>query len=109
MRSDTFAQGHSRRPGNYRWKLARAYHVAFEKGLHLSGFRRPLDLKRVALDGIDVEVAVDGESGHPFAYTLTDIAEPLERSGKSETRFFEEFAAGSDLGILAVIDLDLGN
>jgi hypothetical protein len=42
--------------------------VDLGKGLHPSALRRPFDLERVALDGIDVKVAFDGERGHPLAY-----------------------------------------
>src|ERR1019366_659263 len=67
------------------------------------------DLERVALDGIDVEVAFDGECGHPLAPTLTDIAQRFKRTRESGTSLFQEFAAGSDLGMFVIIHLALRN
>ena len=52
--------------------------VDFWKRLHPSAFWRPFDLERVALDGVDVEVAFDGERGDPLASALPDIAKRFE-------------------------------
>jgi hypothetical protein len=67
------------------------------KGLQLSTFRRPFDFERVALEGINVEIAFDGESGHALAPTLTDVAQRFKRCRDSDTCLFQKFAAGSDL------------
>ena len=79
------------------------------KGFQLSTFRRPFDFERVALEGINVEIAFDGERGHALASTLTDVAQRFKRSRDSDTRLFQKFAAGSDLNVLAVNDLALRN
>jgi hypothetical protein len=79
------------------------------KGLQLSTFRRPFDFESVALEGINVEIALDGECGHALAPALTDVAKRFKRSRDSDTRLFQKFAAGSDLSILALNDLALRN
>jgi hypothetical protein len=48
------------------------------KGLHLSTLRRPFDLEKVALDGIDVEVAFGSECDDLLAPALADVAERLK-------------------------------
>jgi hypothetical protein len=79
------------------------------KGPQLSTFRRPFDFERVALEGINVEIALDGECSHALAPTLTDVAQRFKRSRDSDTCLFQKFAAGSDFNILALNDLALRN
>src|ERR1700709_542578 len=73
--------------------------VDLGKGLHPPAFRRPFDLERVALDGIDVEVALDGERGHPLAPALPDVAKRLEGPFERATCLFQEFSSSSGGGI----------
>jgi hypothetical protein len=72
-------------------------------------FSAAIRFERVALEGINVEVAFDGECGDALAPTLTDVAQRFKRSRDSDTRLFQKFAAGSDLNVLAVNDLALRN
>jgi hypothetical protein len=56
------------------------------KGLHLPAF--PFDHERVALDGIDVEVAFDGERGHPLAPALKIAANDRQKYIPDHKRAF---------------------
>ena len=58
---------------------------------------------------VDVEIAFDGERDHALAATLANFAERFKRSRHSDTCFLHKFAAGSDLGVLALIHLALRN
>ena len=70
------------------WQIKPFGAVDLGKGLHLPTLRRP---------------------GHPLAPTLTDIAQRFKRTRESGTSLFQEFAAGSDLGMFVIINLALRN
>ena len=58
---------------------------------------RPLHFEGVACNGLDVEVAVDGEREDTLAATLTYLAQRLKEPDWSTAELLHEFPAGSVL------------
>jgi hypothetical protein len=63
----------------------------------------------VASYDLDVDIAYDGERDHPLATTLANFAERIKRSRESYAGFLHELAARSSFGVLAFIQLALGD
>ena len=77
--------------------------VDLRKTLHLSTVWRPLDFEGVAFYGVNVEVALNGESNDAFAATLTNLAKRLKRPHKSNARLLHELPEGGDACVLICI------
>jgi hypothetical protein len=77
--------------------------IDLRKGLHLSAFRRPFDLERIASDGLGVDVALDGEGNHPLAATLANLAKRFKWPGQSKARFLRELSTGGVASVFASI------
>jgi hypothetical protein len=63
----------------------------------------------VACNGLDVEVAVDGERVDTLAATLTYFAQRLQAPDWSAAELLQEFSAGSVPGVRAWIHFALGD
>jgi hypothetical protein len=83
--------------------------IDLRKTLHPSAFRRPLDFESVASYGPDVDIAFDGERDHPLSATLANFPKPIKQSGEGDASLFREFSARGNFGLLAFLQLALGN
>src|SRR6476620_261650 len=83
--------------------------IDFGKRLLPSTLRGPFELERVAFDGLDVEVAFDGEGEHAFAGALPNLAKGFKPPRESYPGFLGKLPPGGVACILACIDFAFWN
>ncbi|MET3842032.1 hypothetical protein ABIE49_004110 [Bradyrhizobium sp. OAE829] len=92
-----------------RWQVEPLGTIDLGKTPHPSTFRRPLHFESVASYGQDVDIAFDSECDHQLAATLSDFAERIKQTREGDASLLQEFSARSNFGVLAFIQLALGN